>query len=362
MMGGGVGLAYLVGNNKAASAAPPPPPPAAEFKYPDLGSGYNPRNERIYDTLHKSFLPARPEQFLKGELMKENKKIVVIGEVHSNPCHHHAEFEILKTLHISYKDNGSNNNNHNQQAPARDDSSSSYDSSGDKSGVAVGLECFYRQHQRALDRFIFKHQDIATLKAETAWNTNWGFDLNYYAKIFKYAAANKIRLVGLNVPAGVASLVGARGYDNIPKELKDLLPALDLSNRAHRDQFVRAMGGHAHSTSSSSSSTGTSGISAARMQHLYEAQTLWEEYMSESAANYLKRYPNHKLLVIAGLGHVLGRYGIPDRIEKRVGFRPFVIVPQVVQWSDQTGLPNVNVPLTQDKCDWAWYTEAEIQA
>mgnify|MGYP000222429304 CR=1 FL=1 len=111
---------------------------ASDFKLPSSSSGYNPRNERIYDTRRKSFLPARPDQFLKEELKKENKKIVVIGEVHSNPCHHHAEFEILKTLYNSY---------------------------GTEGGVAIGLKCFYRQHQKALDRFTFKHQDIKILRS-----------------------------------------------------------------------------------------------------------------------------------------------------------------------------------------------------
>lgn len=293
------------------------------FKYPSLESGYNPKNERIYDTTRKSFLPARPEQFLQKELTKENKKIVVIGEVHSNPCHHHAEFEILKSMFNSY---------------------------GNSGGVAIGLECFYRQHQRALDRFIFSHQNIRILKEETAWQETWGFDLNYYAKIFKYAAAHGIRLIGLNVPVGVAKLVGEVGIDGVPKELGQLLPKLDLSNKRHRARFENAItgGGRAHS------------IDPARMQYLYEAQTLWEEYMSESAANYIRKYPDEKLLVIAGVGHVAGRAGIPDRIEARIGFSPFVIVPQVVPWSSESGLPDVNTPLATEDGDWAWYTESEI--
>ena len=39
------------------------------------------------------------------------------------------------------------------------------------------------------------------------------------------------------------------------------------------------------------------------LEKMYETQTLWDEYMSESAANYIKIYPNSTLVVIAGLGH-----------------------------------------------------------
>jgi hypothetical protein len=55
---------------------------------------YYPRNERIFDTLHKSFIPARPEKFIANDL--NGKNVIAIGEVHSNPCHHRLEFEIIR--------------------------------------------------------------------------------------------------------------------------------------------------------------------------------------------------------------------------------------------------------------------------
>jgi hypothetical protein len=75
---------------------------------------------------------------------------------------------------------------------------------------------------------------------------------------------------------------------------------------------------------------------------------------------YTQAYPENMLVVIAGLGHVQGRVGIPDRISKRVqGKPPFVIVPQEVDWLDN-GLPDVERPLSYQDCDWAWYTERAI--
>jgi uncharacterized iron-regulated protein len=82
--------------------------------------------------------------------------------------------------------------------------------------------------------------------------------------------------------------------------------------------------------------------------------------MAESAANYVKNNPDSMLVVIAGLGHIAGRVGIPDRISRRTKAAPFVIVPQQVDWNDENGLPDVQAPLTTEDCDWAWYTEKEI--
>ena len=84
--------------------------------------------------------------------------------------------------------------------------------------------------------------------------------------------------------------------------------------------------------------------------------------MAESASIFLKQYPSAALVVIAGLGHVIGRKSIPDRIQKRTKDLPFVIVPLQVEWSSQNGLPLVATPLTIEDCDWAWYTEREIRS
>ena len=107
------------------------------------------------------------------------------------------------------------------------------------------------------------------------------------------------------------------------------------------------------------------------MNRLYETQCLWDEYMAESASIYLQDYPESTLVVLAGSGHVVGRTGIPNRIEKRMRTLtstfdettlnpPFVIVPLQVDWLPSTGLPDVDLPLTREDCDWAWYTEKEI--
>ena len=67
---------------------------------------------------------------------------------------------------------------------------------------------------------------------------------------------------------------------------------------------------------------------------------------------------------LTGLSNIyleqFGAFGEPDRIKKKVSgdINPFVIVPQQVDWSVETGLPNIDAPLTVEECDWAWYTES----
>ena len=286
---------------------------------------YNPDNERIFDTLHKSYLPAKPELYLSPERL-EGKKIIVIGETHTNPLCHKLELDVIRALALN--------------------------NVGSDQNMAIGLECFFRQHQGALDRFVFIHQDLATLKKETDWENSWGYDLNFYAKIFNFAASRGIRLVGLNVPTQVAQIVGEIGLASVPPKLKALLPEIDLGVVKHREQFeaaIGAFGGHGTMTTDA-------------FTRMYEVQTLWDEYMAESASIYASKNPNDLLVVIAGVGHVAGRVGLPDRITRRVNEDTFVIVPQPVDWIAASGLPDVAQPLTADECDWAWYTQKELTA
>lgn len=281
------------------------------------------KNERIYDTRRKSYLPSHPEKYIHDEI--KHKRVITIGEVHSNSQHHLLEFRILTTLagFIGTKN------------------------------LAIGLECFYRQHQAALDNFIFKHGSMKILKNETNWQETWGYDLSQYAKIFNFAYLNKIRLVGLNIPHQIVSFVAQNGFNELPLKIKEKLPDIDLTNVAHREQFQAAIFGMSKSEQSKHGS-----INKKVFDHMYESQTLFDEYMAESACNFISSSNNKQLvlLIIAGYGHIKGRNGIPLRIEKRIKQNPFVIVPYEVDWLED-GLPDIDTPPNIDECDWAWYTE-----
>jgi hypothetical protein len=82
---------------------------------------------------------------------------------------------------------------------------------------------------------------------------------------------------------------------------------------------------------------------------------LTHENIAELLSLLFARNPSSKLCVIAGVGHVKGRLGIPNRITKRTGTIPFVIVPEQVDWLPDTGLPDIIAPLSENECDWAWY-------
>ncbi|CBN76581.1 protein of unknown function DUF399 [Ectocarpus siliculosus] len=301
----------LVGAALAPALVKPRPPPSYDvMKY-----------ERIFDTARKSFVPADPSRLIFPGVGFADR-VVCTGEMHTHPLHHRMQFEVIKAVASVTK--------------------------AKTEPLAIGLEMFYRQQQDALDRYVFNHGDLAALKLDTKWDETWGFDFNQYAKIFHYARENGIRLVGLNAPQSLLHLINKVGIAGLPQRLREVLPEMDLSNMAHRKRFEDAINGFQHGA----------GIDAAAMNRMYEAQTLWDEYMAESASRYLQR-AGGRIVLLAGNGHVQARDGIPDRVERRTGLKPFTIVPVSVEWTED-GLPDIDHPPGTAFADWVYFTQNEI--
>jgi len=46
---------------------------------------------------------------------------------------------------------------------------------------------------------------------------------------------------------------------------------------------------------------------------------LWDETMAEKIAEFVKANPDYQVVVLAGKGHIIYGYGIPSRVERRLG-------------------------------------------
>lgn len=60
----------------------------------------------------------------------------------------------------------------------------------------------------------------------------------------------------------------------LPKRIKDILPEIDLDQEPHRRRFEDTIKGFQHGA----------GIDSEAMGRMYEAQTLWDEYMAETTS------------------------------------------------------------------------------
>ncbi|KAK1860171.1 hypothetical protein I4F81_002760 [Pyropia yezoensis] len=355
------------------------------------------RDELIYDTHSGSFLPPHPQQLLSRRVVDSGQgfggaaadsdaarmeagaaagtgtatrtelgavsasplyrvpaqvdRLVIIGETHTHPTHHRIQLDVIRALHDMAK-----------TATA---------SGGVGRPVVVGLEQFHRQHTPHLDSYIGGDISLARLLALTDWSNTWGYPAALYTPLLSYCRVHRVRVVGLNAPGKLVAAVARGGLDSLPASVMPYLPEMDLGNRAHFARFaakMAAMGGAAHHTRGGGGGGGGGGgpplFDPTVLRHYYEAETLWDEYMAESAATVLDVDPACRLVVLAGTAHVENRDGLPERVERRAGGRAFTVLPTSVRWTVAAGtsVPDIAAPLAGGGrvADWIWYSPREI--
>jgi len=210
------------------------------------------------------------------ELM--NRRVIFVGEKHDRFSHHVNQLWVIQKLH---------------EAGAE---------------LGIGMEMFPKTSQKSLDAYLAGHIDEKTFLKESHYFENWGYDYNLYKPIIDYAKKNHISIIALNIEGDISRKVARQGIDHLSAQERKQLPAfLDLSDDQYRQDLQEVFALHDQQDDLQD------------FNLFYQAQTLWDETMAETAQYFLERFPYHKLVVLAGNGHIRKKYGIPERLHRRVG-------------------------------------------
>jgi aminopeptidase N len=213
----------------------------------------------------------------------EGKKIVYVGEYHDQYAHHLVQLQVLKGLY--------------QKGPK----------------IAVGMEMFQRPFQKVLDDYIAGAINEREFLKRSEYFKRWGFDFNLYKPILDFARAEKIPVIALNVRNEIPAKVSKSGMDSLTDEEKKEVPQqMDFSDEEYRDRLKKIFNRHRN--------TGERNF-----DFFFQAQILWDETMSLSVDEFLKKNPDFRMVVFAGGGHLAYGSGIPKRAFRRNGF-PYLIV------------------------------------
>ncbi len=195
-------------------------------------------------------------------------RVIYVGEVHINPAHHEIQLEVIKALYTDNPD------------------------------LVVGMEMFDHTYQPILDQWSAGQLEQEAFLEKVHWDANWRYDFELYKDILLFIKQNRIRLVGLNLPNYIPRRVRVGGIDNLSEADKQHLPEnIDLTNADHRAYTREAFDRH-HT------------LLKANFDYFYMAQCVWEDTMAEAVARNLK---GDKMVVLAGNGHIIRKFGIPDR-------------------------------------------------
>jgi uncharacterized iron-regulated protein len=214
-------------------------------------------------------------------------RVVYVGEVHTNPAHHEVQLKVLKALYAENPD------------------------------LTVGMEMFDHTYQPVLDQWSAGELELEIFLEKVHWYANWRYNIDLYKDILLFIKENRLRLVGLNLPTYIPSRIRVGGIDNLSEADKQHLPEhIDLSNTAHR-AYTRSVFDRHHQ------------MIKGNFDYFYAAQCVWEDTMAEAVAENLK---NSRMVVLAGNGHIIQKFGVPDRAYAR-NQAPFKTVYTAVEGS-----------------------------
>jgi uncharacterized iron-regulated protein len=210
---------------------------------------------------------------LIGQLAE--KRAVFIGEVHDRLEHHQNQLRIIKSLYARYPD------------------------------LAIGVEYFQQPFQQYLDDYIAGRIDEREMLKKTEYFKRWQVDYRLIQPIFAFARDKHIPLLALNVSDEIHNKVFKGGMKSLdPLELAqtpaDIQPASD-----HYLQRLKTI----FNSHPPSNNFGT----------FVEGVLLWDESMADTATRYLKAHPQSRIVVLAGMVHVMYGDGIPERLTRRMG-------------------------------------------
>ena len=213
-------------------------------------------------------------------------RIIYIGERHDRFAHHINQLQIIKKMHnAGYK-------------------------------LAVGMEMFQKPFQQVVNDYLAGRIDEREFLQKTEYFSRWRYDYNLYKPIIDYIKQQNLPLVALNIQGDISRKVAREGIYNLSdKEKKQLPRSINFSNERYRRNLNEVFPLHKGQAELKDFS------------FFLQAQILWDEAMAESAQQFLTGNPESKLVILAGNGHIIHKYGIPERLYRR-NHEPFTVVVQ----------------------------------
>lgn len=210
--------------------------------------------------------------------------VVCVGERHDQAAHHAVQLKIIEYLYDRGRLHG------------------------------IGMEMFQRRFQPALDDYVEGRIGEEEMLERTEWKKRWNMDFGMYRPILAFARKKRVPVVALNVEDEIRAKVREGGLDGLPDAERRGLPAIDLSDAAHR-AYIRPTF-HSHPGMKMD------------FDRYYLLMCLWDQVMADSIVRWYRTAPDDaQMVVIAGAMHVGFRYGITKYVRQRAGKKVKVVIP-----------------------------------
>lgn len=208
-------------------------------------------------------------------------QIVFLGENHTDSDDHAGQLQVLQAMH------------HLDDKP-----------------LLVAAEMFTERSQEALECWTEEDFD------PELWQQEWGHAYQLYRPIFSWLKQQKIALCWLRPNPERTAEVRKRGAIAALPLLGEVL----LGPESYRQHMAEVAAKHLPEGGE---------VSAEMVDRYFAIQCFWDEFMAWRIARLADLYPDHRIVVLVGHGHLQRQGGIPWRLRRRapqieqlaVGFR-----------------------------------------
>lgn len=177
-----------------------------------------------------------------------------------------------------------------------------------RSDIVLGFEMFPARLNPVLAEWVAGELCEAEFATRAEWGTVWGFDLELYMPIFRFARDMGLEMIGLNCRRSLVREVGKGGWDSIPEEDREGLSPAAPASAAYRSYLFDLTGGRRDGRAAQSAEDPA-------FDRFIRAQQTWDRAFA-CRISERQRKPDAPLVVgVIGRGHLEFRGGTPAQLD-----------------------------------------------
>ncbi len=218
------------------------------------------------------------------------KRVIFVGETHDRFDHHLNQLDIIRRTYENSRE------------------------------LAIGMEFFQLPFQPVLDDYIAGKIDEKEFLRKSEYFQRWRVDYRNYRPIIRFAKEKGIPLLALDLSEELRKKIARNELDNLSAaETVQLPKEIDRSNNDYREMLQSIFSMHPDSAS---------------FERFVEVQLSRDEIMAQTAAGYLQQHPKARMVILAGGGHMVYRFGIPNRLTRRIDAPSVVVLNDSIRQYD----------------------------
>jgi hypothetical protein len=166
-------------------------------------------------------------------------------------------------------------------------------------------EYFQQPFQPYLDDYIAGRIGEKEMLIKTEYFKRWQLDYRLLQPIFQFAREKHIPVLALNVSDEIHNKVFKDGMKSLsPKERSQTPAEIEPASEHYLQRLKTIFDSHPRGNDFAT---------------FVEGVLLWDSSMADTAARYLNAHPQSRMVILAGMVHVMYGDGIPERVNHRLG-------------------------------------------